>query len=78
MAIITEVSVVARLAVLRNSDGEVRVYATGESLDATGAVVRSYSGGVDVTDRLSPAQLTGATAILTLAENRLREAWDIT
>ena len=73
---IEEVGVRARMTVKRDPDGNVQVWAEGQSLDANGNTVRG-TRDLDITDQLAPATVTAAGNLLTNIETRLKNQWNI-
>lgn len=74
MASITETGVRVRI-ILRQIDGAPRVIVQAESIDATGERVRSM--GLDITDQLSAARLTGIADLIADVTARAKAFWEI-
>lgn len=74
MASITETDVRVRIT-LRQIDGAPRVIVQAESIDATGERVRSM--GLDITDQLSAARLTGIADLIADVTARAKAFWEI-
>lgn len=74
MASITETDVRVRI-ILRQIDGAPRVIVQAESIDATGERVRSM--GLDITDQLSAARLTGIADLIADVTARAKAFWEI-
>lgn len=74
MATFVETDVRVSLEV-RSIGGSTRIFAEGQSLTASGQVVRRAT--MDITDDLSQARRDGMTALLADVVARLKTVWDI-